>query len=260
VSTEDIATVAEELVIGPERPGRSAQWLSAGAALIAGLLVGHLSTGTSLSPSSRSSASTPPAQQTATINRAGGQVRGASSRSGPAGCPPFRTCIARHVSSTRVVRVLNGEFHDLSSERIVATDDTSTPDRYRLRLVATLARGLTIDISVDNTATPSATVTPWIFLSTDPDHRAAYATRTMIDGAPNGPTVQITIARGYRPPLPETRCRSCRRVIERSEAAVRLQGLSGVTRNQMISALAVGVYAADNQRVLDSFKIGKEGA
>jgi hypothetical protein len=250
---DEVLGEAEELVIGQQRLGHAGQWLSLGAALIVGLLAGRLSTGHPTAQPTTRASTTAQHPSTPHVTASIAPKSTADAR----GCLAYRSCTSRHLSAPALLRQLNSAFPDLRTASIVATDDEFTRDRYRVRLIATLERGLTLEVIADNAAKPSAVVTPWIFLTVGENRRPDRASRTMISNSPNGPILHITLAAAtdpHHPRLPDMRCNSCGHTVPRSEAAARLQGLSRADRRDLTAALAIGLRAANDHRVLNQFR------
>jgi hypothetical protein len=250
VESEQVGLPAEELLIGPQHLGQPGRWLPLGAALIAGLLLGHV---TARQPTSSPARATTSAAQPAPNQPNTASVTHTAAGPDAAGCPAYRICTTRRLHSAWLLRSLASEFTDLHHASIEATDDTTTHDRYRVQLTATLARGLTIEVSADNTAAGPAEVKPWIIVAASQDGAPSYASETMLANSPDGPILHITIAATSHAPPPQLRCASCQRPIPRSAAAARLQGLTRVHRRQITRAIAIGIHAADDQQVLNLF-------
>lgn len=239
----------EVLTIGRKHSRQPRQWGSIAAALMAGLFIGRLSVVHLDSHDETTQVSTSQAHATAVAEQ------GPDAVDAP-GCPPYRTCTSRKVHAPGLIRTLASNFPDLVGDSIVVTDDSATGDRYRVRLTATLARGLTLELIADNAAAAPAVATPWVFVAVGHGRRPDHATRTMITDAGNGPAVHITIAvsNDATPSgRADTGCDCCRHTISRSEAAARLQGLSRVGPRTVLTVIAGGLRAAHDSNALSWF-------
>jgi hypothetical protein len=239
----------EDLIIGPTPSGRRHPWLSISVALVVGLLLGRLSLGHTASHNA-TSAPTPQPRPTTSTDLPPGTVD-------ILGCPLYRTCSSRklHAAPT-LIGVLRSNFPEAVVNRLTATDDSLTKDRYLVRLDATLSPGLDLDVIADNRASAPAAATPWIFVAVGEAQRPQYATKTIVTGAGNGPVLHITIASNdvVHPVQAATRCDSCEHTISRSAAAARLQGLSRTDHRGVLSAITAAVRAAGNSAVLTWFR------
>ena len=203
---------------------RTVRWLLAGLILVAGFAVGRMSVHPHYAVAVRAD------HTTQAVDRQG--------------CPSGHACTTHEVSAPDLIGLLHVEFPDARGPRVVATDDSTSGRRYRLEVVATLLRGVRVQVvAEDQTAQPSRS-TPWSLVAVGTSARPDHAQRTIIDSRTSG-LARIRLAvdpGGQRPGRSDFRCDWC---VHTSDAAALRRLLS---QPQPPLAVIAGIALHDTAR------------
>jgi hypothetical protein len=196
---------------------RTVRWFLAGLTLLAGFAVGRMS-----------------AYPTHTVTGRGDHTTQAVDRQG---CPSGHACTTHDVSAPDLIGLLTADFPDARGPRVVATDDSTTGQRYRLEVDTTLARGVSVRVIAERGPAQPSRSTPWSLVAIGTSTRPDHAQRTVIDSRASG-LARIRLAvepDPQRPGRSDFRCDWC---VHTSDAAAlgrllshpqpRLVGITGI--------------------------------